>query len=196
MLAGENGILTYHVDDALEQINQAEYGAHYMLIYPDLDMLRELYSNYIHKQIEENNGIVLINPFYETTDSVRQVLLQGNPSLDISKHEKEKSLIISDSLDEYFGQQPDMTFKTSVASHAKQIGKNGLSILGDVGAYPHNSKHKDLVDYELSLPTKYNDVPMKGFCLYHEKDFDKFSDEQKQKLVEHHGKALKIIESK
>jgi myo-inositol catabolism protein IolC len=46
------------------------------------------------------------------------------------------------------------------------------------------------------LPTKYNDVPMKGFCFYHQKDFDKFSDEQKQKLFEHHGKALKLIETK
>jgi hypothetical protein len=31
--------------------------------------------------------------------------------------------------------------------------------------------------------------------LYHQKDFDEFSDEQKQKLIEHHGKALKIIET-
>ena len=67
-----------HVDDALEQINQADYGAHYMLIYEDLTTLREFYSNYIHKQIEENNEIVLINPFYETTDSVRQILSQHN----------------------------------------------------------------------------------------------------------------------
>ena len=53
--------------------------------------------------------------------------------------------------------------------------------------------HKDLVDYELSLPTKYDDtVSMKGFCLYHQNDFDRFSDEQKQKLIEHHGKAIKI----
>jgi len=55
------------------------------------------------------------------------------------------------------------------------------------------NKSNDLVDYELSLPTKY-DVQMKGFCLYHQKkDFDKFSDEQKQKLIEHHGKALRIV---
>jgi len=33
---------------------------------------------------------------------------------------------------------------------------------------------------------------MKGFCLDHGKDFNKFSDEQKQQLIEHHGKALKI----
>ena len=63
-----------HVYDALHQINRAQYGAHYMLIYPDLTTLREFYSCYIHKQIEENNEIVIINPFYETADSVRQVL--------------------------------------------------------------------------------------------------------------------------
>jgi hypothetical protein len=197
LLAGENGIMTYHVDDALEQINQAEYGSHYIIIYPDLDMLRELYSNYIHTQIEDNNEIVLINPFYETTDSVRQVLSEKyNDGMNsISKYENEKSLIIIDSLEEYFGQQPDMPFKKNLANHTKQAGKNGLSILGDVGAYHHKSKHDDLVDYELSLPTKYEDgIALKGFCLYHQKDFDKFSDEQKQKLIEHHGKALKIME--
>jgi hypothetical protein len=43
------------------------------------------------------------------------------------------------------------------------------------------------------LPTKYNVVAMKGFCLYHQKDFDKFSDEQQKKLIEHHGRAIKIM---
>ena len=33
---------------------------------------------------------------------------------------------------------------------------------------------------------------MKGYCLYHQKDFDKLSDEQKHKLVEHHDKAVRI----
>jgi hypothetical protein len=88
-----------------------------------------------------------------------------------------------------------MPFRRSLAYHANKIGKNGLSILGDAGAYPHQSKHNDLVDYELSLPTEFNDVPMKGFCLYHQKDFDRFSDEQKQKLIEHHGKVLKILQA-
>jgi hypothetical protein len=41
-----------HVNDALDQVNQAQYGAHYMIIYPDLDTLRDLYSNYVHKQIK------------------------------------------------------------------------------------------------------------------------------------------------
>jgi hypothetical protein len=182
-----------HINGALDEINQAKYGAHYMIIYPDLDTLRDLYSNYAHKQIQENNGIVLINPFYETTDSVRQVLSEkfNDGISNISKYEKEESLMIADALEEYLGDQPLIYLKKSLASYA-EMGKNGVSVLADLGAYSHRSKHDDLVNYELSLPTKY-DVQMKGFCLYHQKDFDKFLEEQKQKLIEHHDKALEII---
>ena len=98
-----------------------------------------------------------------------------------------------DSLKEYLGDQPLVYIKKGLTNYAK-MGKKGLSVLADLGAYPYKSKYKDLVDYELSLPTKYN-VPMKGFCLYHQKDFDNLSDEQKQKLIEHHGEALKIMEA-
>ena len=182
-------LLKYHINDALDQVIQAEYGAHYIIIYPDLSALREMYSNYVQNQIKENNEIILINSFYETTDSVKQILSKNG--VNVSEYEKEKGLVIIDSLKQYFGTQPDMLFKRNLVNYAKQIGKNGLSIIGDIGAYPHKSKYNDLVDYELSLPTKY-DVAMKGFCLYHQKDFNKFSDEQKQKLIEHHGKALKI----
>ena len=189
-------LVSCHVNHALEQINQSEYGAHYMIIYPNLATLREIYPNYIHKQIEDNNEIVLINPFYETVDSVRQVLSQCDHGLNVSKYEKEESLIIIDSLYEYFERQEpnDLFFKKSIVDYANQKGKNGLSILSDLGAYLHKSMYEELLDHELSLPTKF-DISMKGFCLYHQKDFDRFSDEQKQKLIEHHGKAIKVIET-
>jgi len=188
-------LINCHISDALNHINQSEYGTHYMIVYPNLTLLRELYSNYTQKQIQENNEIVLINPFYETADSVRQVLSQTNHGMDISKYEKEKTLMIIDSLYEYFELQPDdVSFKNSLVDYAEQIGRNGLSILADMGAYHHRSKYNELIDHELSLPTKF-DISMKGFCLYHQKDFDRFSDEQKQKLIEHHGKAIKVLET-
>ena len=82
----------------MELLDKAVCGAHYMIIYQDLDTLRELYSNYVHKQIEENNEIVLVNPFYETTDSVREVLSEKyNDGMNsISRYQKEKSLLIAD----------------------------------------------------------------------------------------------------
>ena len=189
-------LINCRVDNALHHLNQAEYGAHLMIVYPDLDTLRELYSNYVHKQIKENKEIVLINPFYETTDSVRQVLSEkfNDDISNVSKYEKEESLMIADALEEYLGDQPLIYVKKGLANYAK-VGKKGLSVLADLGAYSHRSKHDDLVNYELSLPTKY-DVQMKGFCLYHQNDFDNLSDEQKEKLIEHHGKAIEIIRRK
>jgi hypothetical protein len=187
------GSLEHHyVNEAVNQIIQAEYCSHYLIVYPDLTTLREMYSQYIQRQNKNNNNneIILINPFYETTDSVRQILLKSG--VHVSIYEKEKGLVIIDSLKEYFDSQPDLLFKRNLAKYAKQTGKNGLSVIGDIGgAYTHKSKHNDLVDYELSLPTKF-DIDMKGFCLYHQKDFNTFSDEQKQQLINHHGKALKI----
>jgi hypothetical protein len=39
----------YSINDALNQLIQADYGAHYMMIYPDLSTQREIYSGYIYK---------------------------------------------------------------------------------------------------------------------------------------------------
>ena len=183
-----------NINDALHHISQSEYGAHLMIVYPNLDTLRELYSEYTQKQIGENNEIVLVNPFYETSDSVRQVLSQyDHGGMDVSKYEREESLMIADSLKEYLGNQPLVYVKKGLANYNK-MGKNGFSVLADLGAYHHKSMYKELVDYELSLPRKY-DNQVRGFCLYHQKDFDKFSDAQKQKLIEHHGKAMRIMQT-
>jgi effector-binding domain-containing protein len=105
--------------------------------------------------------------------------------MNVSEYEKQGLLIIGDALERYFGEQniDDKSFKINLVNNAKKIGKNGLSILGDMGAYHHRSKNEELIDYELSLPRKYEDgIALKGFCLYHQKDFEKFSDEHKQKL--------------
>ncbi len=64
--------------------------------------LREFYSYYIQKSIEEKNDVVQIAPFYEIEDSVRHTLSEGHRALkDIEKLESEKSLVIVDSLKNY-----------------------------------------------------------------------------------------------
>jgi hypothetical protein len=188
-------LINCHFNDALHHLNQANYGSHLIIIYPDLATLRELYSSYIHKQVEENNEIVLVNPFYETVDSVRRVLSEKlNHGTDATKYEEEKSLMIADSLQEYLGDQPYKYFKQSL-SNCREMRKNGLSVLSDLGAYNHRQMHDDLVDHESSFSTKDIDLPMKGFCLYHQKDFCRFSDEQQQKVIEYHDMALKMIKA-
>jgi DcmR-like sensory protein len=181
-----------HVENAADISSSADYGIHYMVIYSDLTTLREFYAYYIKKRIEEYNDIVLFAPFYETTDSVRQTLSKGHMAIDVCKYEEEGTLVIVDSLKNYFSQEEsDWFFKERMVKQAKKIGKSGFSIIGDIGAFPYVKNLNKLVDYELSLPCQY-EIDLKGFCLYHQNDFNILSKDQKQKLIEHHGLTIRI----
>lgn len=220
-LLEQDVLITGSSNDIFEQINRAEYGAHYLLIHPELGMLRDIYSRYVKTQLEKNNEIVLITSYYETIDSVRWILSSrinaNNYSIDIRKYENEGSLIIMDSAKAYFGLDdggdddndsndnglPDkdgiMPFLKQLVKRAESSGKNGVSVFADIGSFYHynssngNNSIDQLVEYELSLPSKY-DMKLKGFCIYHKTDFDKrFTKEQRQKLLNHHDKRLLII---
>jgi hypothetical protein len=189
------------IDAIVEEIRLAEYGVHYLVIYPDMITLRRIYSYYAKMQLEDNNEIVLILPYYETTEMVRNVLSgedknnQGS-TIDVRKYEKEGSLMIIDSVKAYFRSDTDlMSFIGSLSKQAQNSGKSGVSVIADLASfYFHNGVDK-LIEYEMSLPTKYDDnMKLKGYCLYHQEDFDRrLTKQQKQKLLEHHGKNLMIV---
>ena len=84
-----------------------------------------------------------------------------------------------------------------LVKNAESLDKNGVSVIADLGSFYHHQSTnttKKLVEHELSLPSKYEGMKFKGFCAYHKADFDKrFTEEQKQKLLQHHSKALMII---
>jgi hypothetical protein len=116
-------------------------------------------------------------------------------NIDVRKYENERSLIIIDSLEGYFGNPEGiMPFEKQVLQHAKSSGKAGVSVFGDIDSFfYYGNKQNDLVEYELSLPTEYKAMNLKTFCLYHKKNFDSmFTEEQKENLLEHHGKDLII----
>jgi hypothetical protein len=191
----EDDIIKMQLENASDTISESDYGTHTLIVYPNLDILREFYSYYVKKRVEERNEVIQLAPFYETEDSVRKSLSEGEISIDIEKWEKEeKSLIIVDSLkksSEHDSPESDNNFNKNLVEYAKTMGKAGVSILTDTGAFPFKHREEDLVDYELALPSKY-DIDLKRVCLYHQKDFDKLSEEQKLKLLNHHEFAIKI----
>jgi MEDS: MEthanogen/methylotroph, DcmR Sensory domain len=170
-----------------------EYRAHHLIVYPDLATLRNVYSYYISSALNGKNEVVIMLPFYETTDSVRRIL--GLSKVDALKHEKQHSLIIMDSLKGYFGSEGVRLLIDQTIDHAKKTGKNGASAFGDMGSFFHQHKeNNNLIEHELSLPSKHADgMNLKTFCLYHKQEFDKrLSNEQKEKLLQHHGKNMII----
>ncbi|HEY9491665.1 MAG TPA: MEDS domain-containing protein [Nitrososphaeraceae archaeon] len=218
-----NLIITCPNNDILDHLFHAEYGSHSILVYPNIETLRETYSRYAKSQLEDNNEIVLILPYYETADKVRKTLSEGvvnniaddddttaaindtktNSIIDVRKYEKEGSLMIVDSVKGYFGSDSNyegedrlMSFFKQLVKKAESLGKNGVSVIADLGSFYHyqsNNATEKLFEHELSLPSKYEGMKFKGFCAYHKADFDRrFTEEQKQKLLDHHSKALMI----
>jgi hypothetical protein len=181
--------------DAAETISQSEYGLHCLLIYSDLPILREFYSSYIPKQILEKEEVVEIMPFYETENKVREVLSKAHKKIKIDKFEnEEKTLIIADSLGKYIGQtnvESIWNVNKEVVTYTNESGKNGVSILGDLGSFISEKRIRDLVDYELSLPTRF-EMNLKGICMYHQKDFDSLPEDMRQTIIDHHQTAIRI----
>jgi len=98
----EDDIIKMQLENASDTISESDYGTHTLIVYPNLDILRKFYSYYVKKRVEERNEVIQLAPFYETEDSVRKSLSEGEISIDIEKWEKEeKSLIIVDSLKKY-----------------------------------------------------------------------------------------------
>jgi hypothetical protein len=176
----------------------SKYGVHSLVVYPDMNTLRRIYSYYAKIQLEDNNEIVLILPYYETAEMVRSVLSGENKNnqgniIDVRKYEKQGSLVIIDSVKAYFRSDIDlMSFLARLAKQAQSSGKNGISVIADLASFSYFNRIDKLIEYEMSLPTKYDDnMKLKGFCFYHQEDFDRrLSEEEKQKLLEHHDKAL------
>ncbi len=182
-------------EDAAKTISESEYGIHGLLIYSDLTLLREFYSHYISKQIKDKDEVILIMPFYETEDSVRHVLSKRYNGINIDKVEiEEKTLIIEDSLGKYVGQSnAESVWKANqeMVKYANGLGKKGISIIGDMGSFLFEKRMQDLIDYELCLPKRF-EVNLKGICLYHQKDFDRLSEDRRQIIINHHETAIRI----
>jgi hypothetical protein len=177
-------------EEAKKQVlGDAHFGDHSMLVYRDLDALREMYCAYCKAHLEPASEIVLIATQYETPDRVRQNLMDYG--IDAEKYGRDGSLVIVDSVKGY--QQGDMNgvlkLAKSLARRAEKEGKRGMCVFGDPGSFFMFDRLAELLHYELSLPQSF-DVKIKGFCSYHAADFDRLTPDQKQAVEGNHCRKI------
>ena len=172
----------------MDQINQSEHGAHHLIVYSNQIVLRELYAKYVKRQLEDENKIVLMLPHYETTDSLKRIFLAADDKDMMKKHQD--SLIMMDSIKGHFGAGDH----TAYINELVNIAENGVLVIADAGPFFHLNKKDKLIEHELSMPSHFN-VNLKRFCVFHKQDFNVLAEEQKQKLVDHHGQVF-IVEDK
>jgi hypothetical protein len=153
-------------------------------------VLRELYTKYVKTQLERENKIVLVLPHYETTDSLKKILLDDSfPAADGKDMVKKckDSLIVMDSIKGHFGAGDHMAFVNKLVDSAE----NGVLVIADAGPFFHLNKKDKLVEHELSMPSRF-DIDLKRFCVFHKQDFNVLTEEQRQELVNHHGQVLMV----
>jgi hypothetical protein len=196
--------------EALTSFRTAPTGTHCLMIYPDLTTLRRMYSHYTKTLLEDYNEIVLILPYYETTDMVRLTLsgrnvYSGNrdhpfgySGINVNKYEKEGALIIMDSLKGYFpsgdqsgfldnfdrhrGNLDFMSYLKILLKQAERQKKNGVTVLSDIGSfYHHNNPEGNLKLIQHECSLpKKFEKNLKVFCLYHQKDFENKFSQEQQ----------------
>jgi DcmR-like sensory protein len=198
----KNGFLNIvegSVLDILDKFKKQEiFAEHSILIYPDRYALREVYSRACKFALENNEAVIMLL-HYETRDDVLTYLRELD--IDVYKFEKkERSLLIIDSVKDYFGSAKDFLFYLNLMnSNASRRKKRGLLVLMDVGFHYRVSTHtqrgiSSLMEYEEILSAK-PDLNVKILCLYHVKDFDILNQVgQKEYLLKLHFRRYRIKE--
>jgi hypothetical protein len=109
---------------------------------------------------------------------------------------KKNLMIIEDITKTYFGSGHDFLFFLDKFNKQKEKrGKNSVSIIADMGIFYHfhdNASKDVLIKFESSLPAKF-DTKLKRFCNYHKRDFDRLEEQEKQDLLEHHYREVKVL---
>lgn len=175
----------------LQHMLQASYGEHNLLIYRDLNELREIYSRYFNSRLKMNKEIIIFMTTYETVDSVKRTLIDHE--INASRFEKNGSLIILDSVRVHLGSDSNiLPTVENLAKRAENRGKDGCTMIADMGSFNLIGEEHELMKYETSLPLKFDSIKCKVFCAYHQANFGGLSNSGKRLLFEHHSRNLII----
>lgn len=178
----------------LELLCQTSYGEHNILIYPDLDAFREIYTHVCKARLEKENDAVMLLPHYETVRSAQEALRELD--IDVKARLDDGSLQIIDSSRVFFNPQEDFVAMLKRAERdARQAGRSGVIVIVDMASFYHRQMMIELVRHEHSMPAKDPDVRYSVFCCYHFKDFQRFTEAQKEQICENHYNNLFIRET-
>jgi DcmR-like sensory protein len=185
-------------DNILREMELADYGEHNLLIYPNLNVLTKVYSQYIKSRLQANMELVLFLSTYQSVNQVRYIL--KDKGLDIAQYERNGSLVILDSARGYFGPESDiLLFLRILSKRAQNQGKDGCSVFADTGLFNLFGQQAYVLKSEVLMPSKFDESAntlklCKTFCIYHQSDFNRFAEGDKESILGHHYRNLVITE--
>jgi len=138
----------------------------------------------------------------------------------IEGYVRDGSLVIVDSLMSYFNNnhkyaadaENNLNFLSLIRillNHGIRNNKNGITIFSDMGSffhiglqYDHDIRNNDVIiqrilEFERSIPSRYKNLELKKFCLYHQKDYESHfvTTRQKAQLLDCHGRSILVMDN-
>jgi hypothetical protein len=170
-------------------LDESAFGEHNMLVYRDLDALREMYCAYCQARLPSGTEIVLIVTHYETPEKVKQNL--HDCGVDVERYERDGSLVVVDSVKGYqFGDiNGVLKLARSLVLRAEKEGREGVCAFGDLGSFLMFDRQAELVQYELSIPRSL-DFRIKTFCSYHSADYARLDPGHRQVIKDSHNRRI------
>jgi len=182
----KEGKNTLHI---IRDIRRSEFQEHNMLLYPDLQSYREIYSE-CTKQALENNEVVFLATTYDSFENVDNILRSKDISVDDER--KEGNLVIVDAVRAYqIDTYGAMNLAKSLIMRAASEKKAGVFNISDMGSFFLTERTEDLIQYEQSLPKKM-DLKIVAICAYHKDNFHILTDDQQQELLSFHNTVLNV----
>jgi hypothetical protein len=218
---GNNDRKNKGLNDIVRSLSKTAPGSHQIVVYPELSILREIYSYFIHEQLE-NNEIVFMLPFYETVEDVKEVLTRfrdkNNRKINVAEHLDAGSLLILDSYEAFFNHEwknDELTENDEangdilvnnhgnivslmriIQNQTKKLDKDGMTIILDMGCFFQNGGAEYILKYERSIPQIFKDSNFKQLCIYHQKDFEtRFDKSKKAVLLDSHGRSVLMLDA-
>ena len=177
-------------DEISDRLLHVPPGHHYLILYPNIEMMRKVYASYVKKELEQQpNSVVLFLSYYDTTDHVRSVL--NSKGVPVKEHEKNGTMIILDIMKvlyNLFFEVPDIEKLRELARKTeKQFGDKTIFVITDMSVFSHLKKASELLEYEKTLHKDLKVERWKELCLYHKRDFETmFTADESEKLMEYH----------
>lgn len=183
------------VRDAVNIIIGVGDGGHYLVVYPDLPTLQRFYTYYVHKLLNQRDGIVYLDLFYESLSFIRKTLSEAPFKIDAKMLEEQDKLIIIES---QFKHNKLNNVANNLSHNIGSIrdehcrhADNNHSFLNDMAIFIHQDQIMELVDYESNLASVCH-PNTKFVCLYHKQDFNQINNEQREILIKNHLSAISI----
>jgi KaiC/GvpD/RAD55 family RecA-like ATPase len=161
-----------------------------LIRYSDIEAMRRVYSSYVKGQIESQpESIIVLLPYYDTTDKVREVL--ESKDINVKELERQGYLVIIDIVKVVSSQSfdvPDIErLRALILKLENQYPDKTIFVIADMSVFHNLNKAKELIEYERTLHKNLKVEKWKELCLYHERDFTlMFNDEEAKELLEYH----------